>query len=333
MESVLITGANGFIGSNLCAHFTRRSFRVYAMVRPTSDLHFLDGLDVELVHGDLADPASIRIPPGVSFIVHAASTVSDFAGEKEARRNTVETTKNLVGAVRARGISLKRFIYISSTLVLGCGRLGISEAAPGRSMRFLAYTRAKQEAEAFLREQHGAWGLPLVILRPADVFGPHDRTASLKLLSAMESGVPPIVGRGDRQLGFCYVGNIALACELVCGMKGVNGKAYTVANGQEVTWKRLFGGFLERLGRRQRIYVPVIPLLTAALFLELLHAVFPRFQPPLSRYRVLRATTDSSYDIGDTVKDLGYTPDQDLERQMDEIVGWYLEEKGRKGRK
>ncbi len=329
MESVLITGANGFIGSSLSEHFLTRGYRVYGMVRPTSDLHFLDGLGVELVRGDLADPASIRLPEGVDFVVHAAASVSDFASEKEARRDTVETTKNLVAAVKALRRPLKRFVYISSTLVLGYGRLGITEASPGRSARFLAYTRVKQEAEEFLQEQRRAWGLPLVILRPSDVFGPRDRTTSVKLLPAMEAGVPAIVGHGNWQMGFLYVENLAQACRLCCEMKGRDGGAYTVTNGQEVTWRRLFTAFMTRLGRRQRIYVPVIPARAAAFVLELIHAVFPAFQPPLSRYRIARVTTPSSYDITETIQDLGYQPDQDFERQIDAIVAWYRQEKGR----
>ena len=327
MESVLITGANGFIGSNLCGHFLTHGYRVHAMVRPTSDIHFLDGMGVEMVRGDLSDPSSIHLPPDLDFIIHAASTVSDFAGEREARRNTVETTMNLARAVKAMGKPLKRFVYISSTLVLGYGRLGITEAAPGRSARFLAYTRVKQEAEAYLQEQRRAWGLPLVILRPADVFGPRDRTTSVKLLPAMEAGVPAIVGNGNWQMGFLYVENLAQACRLVCQGRGRDGVAYTVTNGQEVTWRRLFTAFMTRLGRRQRIYVPVTPMRAAAFLLELVHAVFPSFQPPLSRYRISRVTTPSSYDITETIRDLGYKPDQDFERQIDAIVAWYRREK------
>jgi nucleoside-diphosphate-sugar epimerase len=327
MESVLITGANGFIGSNLCRYFLGRSFEVFALVRRSSDLHFLEGLAVTLIRGDLASPQSIQLPPRLDYIVHAAAVVSDFASEETAKRNIFDTTANLVSATRDQGIALKRFVYISSTLVLGYGRLNISETNPGLSARFLPYTRAKQEAEAYLREQHLQWGFPVIILRPADVFGPNDRTVSMKLLPAIESGVPPIVGHGNWMLGFCYVENLALACALACRIRGHDGKAYAVTNGQEVTWRRLFGAILQRLGRRQRIYVPVVPLRFAAFVLQLLHTLFPAFEPPLSRYRIRRVTTHSSYDISDTVRDLEYRPDQDFEKQVDSIVDWYLREK------
>jgi nucleoside-diphosphate-sugar epimerase len=327
MESVVITGANGFIGSNLCKYFLDRSYEVHAMVRPTSDLHFLEGLPVNVIQVDLSKPDSIRLPPRIDYIIHAASMVSDLASSKSVLRNIRDATVNLVTHLRDRGIALKRFIFISSTLVLGYGAREISEARPGRSAFFLPYTRAKRAAEEFLLEQHRETGFPVIILRPGDVFGPNDRTTSLKLLRAIEGGVPPIVSGGDWIFGFCYVSNLAQACLLACQMRGADGKAYSVTNGQDVTWRMFFTILLARLGKCQRIPVPAAPLYVAALFMRLLHAAIPSYEPMLSYYRISRITSHASYDICDAVKELGYAPDQDFERQVNSIVDWYLREK------
>ena len=64
MSRVLITGANGFIGSNLCGWFRGRGWEVDALVRESSDLHFLDGLDVRLIKGDLRFPRRSTCRPG-----------------------------------------------------------------------------------------------------------------------------------------------------------------------------------------------------------------------------------------------------------------------------
>ena len=63
MERVLVTGANGFIGSNVCAYLLERSYEVYGLVRETSDLHFLEGLPVKLIRGDLTNASAIPFPP------------------------------------------------------------------------------------------------------------------------------------------------------------------------------------------------------------------------------------------------------------------------------
>jgi nucleoside-diphosphate-sugar epimerase len=147
------------------------------------------------------------------------------------------------------------------------------------------------------------------------------------VLDGIEKGVPPIVGHGNCVFSFCYVENLCQACLLACAMRGENGRAYTVANGADVTWREFFTVFLERLGRRQRLYTPVTLAYVVAFLMQGLHALVPSFEAKLTTYRIRRITTDTSYDISETVKDLGYVPDQDAARQAHAIVDWYLGEK------
>ena len=55
--------------------------------------------------------------------------------------------------------------------------------------------------------------------------------------------------------------------------------------------------------------------------------LFPRFVPEVNYYRIRRITTETTYDISQTIADLGYRPDDRTEQQIDEIVAWYLREK------
>ena len=328
MERVLITGANGFIGSNLCRFFTEHSYRVFALVRQTSDLHFLEGLDVELVRGDLARPDGLELPQGLDYVIHAASVVSDTMSMEAARRGIHDTTVNLVDRLAQRSLGLKRFVYISTTLVLGHRSRNISEENRGQpALGALPYARAKEITEEFLLERHRTGGLPVLILRPGDVFGPNDRTGSFRILDAIEKGWPAIAGRGNRVLSFCYVGNLAAACLLACQMRGGDGRAYTVTNGQDITWGELMGFFQERLGRKQRLFVPVAAAYALAVVMQLIHAIVPPFEALLTWYRVSKVGRDTSYDITETIEQLGYRPDTDVERQLEAIMAWYEAEK------
>lgn len=327
MTSLLITGANGFIGSNLCRHFLDRGVRVYALVRETSDLRFLKGLDVCLIRGDLRETAKIRIPDDISAVVHSASIVSDVAVEKACDLNIFQATINLVRKLQASRQSLRRFVYVSTALVLGYNRVGISEERPGQSADFLPYTRHKKRTEAFLLSEHAERGLPVVILRPGDVYGPNDRTTCAQILRGCERGVPLIVGHGRWQFGYCYVGNLCQAVELAINREGIEGRAYAVSNGKLPTWRDFFKAMQKRLGKRQRVYIPVWFAFAVARTMKGLQKVFPGYQPPLNYYRIKRITTATTYDISRTVVELGYRPDDNFEAQMTEILNWYLQER------
>ena len=146
-------------------------------------------------------------------------------------------------------------------------------------------------------------------------------------MTASSPGWPTLAGTGNRILSFCYVGNLAKACHLACQMRGKDGSAYTVANGQDVTWRQLMGFFQLRLGRQQRIFVPVAVAYALAAFMQVLHAIFPSYEALLTWYRVSKIGKDTSYDISRTIAELGYQTDQDLDRQLESIMEWYAREK------
>jgi nucleoside-diphosphate-sugar epimerase len=327
MPSILITGANGFIGSNLCRHFLDQGWVVHGLVRESSDLHFIKGLPVRLVRGDLREAATIVFPARVDCIIHAASVVSDIVGLEGSISGIYEPTVRFVEALRVQGVSFDRFVYISTSLVLGWHRLDIHEEHPGRPTDHIPYARAKRQTEEFLLERHRAEGLPLVILRPADVYGPNDRTSLSMMLEGIEGGISPIVGTGRHRFSYCYVANLCQACRLVAEGRGAAGAAYTVTNGEDVTWGEFFTALMRRLGKRRWIYWPVSLAYLVALVMQLLHHLLPSYVLRLSVYRINRITTDSTYDIAKTVRELGYAPEHDLERQADAIVAWYREEK------
>jgi nucleoside-diphosphate-sugar epimerase len=329
-DRILITGANGFIGSNLCRYFLGEGFEVYGLVRRTSDLHFLEGKPVKLLFGDLLEPKAINLPEPIDYVVHAASLTSDLAPDSECEPGIYQVSVNLVRKLEKLRTRPKRIIHISTALTLGYSRENISEENPGRSVEFLPYTRAKIKTEAFLFEQARNGGLPVVILRPGDVFGPNDRTSGGKIMRGCERKFPLIVGRGNWRLSFCYIDNLCQAAHLALLKPGIEGRAYAVTNREAVTWRKLFSGMQKGLNRKQRVYVPVAAGYLLAAFQELTRRIVPGFSPEVTFYRIKRVTRDTSYDISRTIAELGYQPDDDIDGQIQAIVSWYLEEK-RKG--
>ena len=327
MQNVLITGANGFIGSNLCRYFLEKKYSVYGLVRKTSDLHFLEGQNVNLIYGDLNEVDKIVWPENLDIVIHCASVVSDVADDACCESNIYNSTVDLARQIKDSCANLKKFIFMSSALVLGYQSLNISEANPGQSVCYLPYVRSKQKTEKKLLHMHIENNFPVVIMRPADVFGPNDRITSANLLKGIDDGVPVIVGSGKWVFPYCYVDNLCQATYLACTSKNNEGRAYTITNGIELTWKEFLSFLQKKLKRKQRIYIPVFFPHVVVFVMKIIQKIVPSYEPPLTDYRIKRITSHTNYDISKTVAELNYAPENDIEKQFSRIVDWYLAEK------
>jgi len=327
MPSVLITGANGFIGSHLCDAFHERGYEVYALVRTTSNLKFLRHSQARLVYGDLKEIDSISLPELVDVIVHAAARVSDNASMEECRSDILEITMKLCEWALQHCRRLKRFVYISSALTLGYCSDHISEQNPGHSADYVPYNYMKKRTENVLRDTYAKRGLPLVIMRPGDVYGPRDRTSCELMLKAAERNQLIIVGRGDKTFGFCYPANLCQAVLAAVQTERAVGQAYTVTNSVLPTWRQFFSALREAVGKPQRIYIPVPLAIGVGLFMGVLKRLIPGFSPSLNYYRLRRITCQTTYDISKTIAELGYRPDDDFSAQVRATIEWYQNER------
>ena len=323
MPVVLITGANGFIGSHLCDAFLAAGYTVYGLVRATSDLRFLRGAEVRLLYGDLTALEAIRFPETVEVIVHAAALVSDNATRGQCRRHIYELTVGLAELAARLYPRLRKFVYLSSALTLGYCADNISERNPGRSAAYLPYAAAKKQAEAYLLEKHRSTGFPVVVLRPGDVYGPRDRTSCEHMLQAAEKGVPLVVGSGRKRFGLCS------PAEPVQGGPGDAGKTANQRaglHGREPGRPHLGGvlpGAAGRGGRPPAGLRAGIPVPGRGPGLRAAKLLFPGFRPALNFYRVRRITTQTTYDMSATQRELGYESDDDYRALFDRIVAWY----------
>ena len=172
----LVTGGTGFIGGHVVHTLVREGLDVRVLVRPTSDTSTLKELDVEVVYGDLTDPASLRkAVQGIDLLFHAAADYRFWVPDPQRMHATnVEGTVQVLRAASEAGVS--RIIYTSSVVtVRGSGE------TPGTEADFMVleecrstYQRTKVLAEKAVWELI-AKGMPITIVNPSTPIGSGDR--------------------------------------------------------------------------------------------------------------------------------------------------------------
>ena len=188
----LVTGAGGFIGRRLVPVLMAKGYAVRGVYLPGEDAAAAEREGVEVVRGDLTDPATLGgIAEGVTVVFHLAARVTDSGPLAAFRAITVDGTRHLLEACRGAGI--RRFVYFSSFTALGFSRdtVGLDEQAACVKTG-IPYSDTKAEAEALVADLGRRYGIPFTIIRPANVIGAGSLWAR-DVLDAFYRGPMPII--------------------------------------------------------------------------------------------------------------------------------------------
>lgn len=323
---VLVTGANGFIGSNLCAALLKQSdIEVRGLVRPTSDLSFIRSYTgMSTVVGDVTDPQSLDpAMKDISLVYHVAGYSSDW-GEWEAFRNSnVEGVRNVLAAARRHGV--RRVVHVSSVSVYGFpGGIDIDEATPFTPRPDDRYITTKAEGER-LALQYNGQGLEVAVVRPAGVYGPNDRTTTMQLAPALIAGRFGHVDGGVHVMAPAYIDNVVQLLRLVGEADCAPGEAFNAVDDGFTTWREFIDWMCEDLGcAKPRLSLPGAVVWPAAAAIEGLARAFHTSESPLiNKYRVRAVMRDSHYSTAKAKRLLGYRPGVDTREGVRRSADWY----------
>jgi len=308
---VLVTGAHGFLGSHISEHLLAAGHQVRALISPWGAIGNLSavlddpGLEVERADLD-RDGALEGTCDDVCAVVHAAARVADW-GPWDAfyRTNVVGTQQLLREASRTR---VQRFVLISSVAVHRYSgfRNADPREVPRDNLRE-SYAHSKIMAEDLVREADGVEG---VIVRPGLwPFGPRDPNFR-RIARALEQGVLPMVVIGDSVINTAYAENLALGIRLALETPEAAHRSYVIADDGMPSWRELLTELARLLGEHPpRLRLPGTPTKALARGVEATWgALFPRNEPPMTRYRAGLMTHDVHFSIQHAVKELGYRP-------------------------
>ncbi len=176
-----VTGATGFLGSHVARVLAEQGAELRLLVRPTSDLRNLDGLNADRVIGDLRDAASIeKALSGCDVVFHVAADYRLWVRDPaEMYRSNVEGTRSLLEAARKQGV--RRVVYTSSVATMGFtahtssnnGRVADERSPVSLANMIGHYKRSKFMAEQVAVEAAKS-GVDVVIVNPTTPIGERD---------------------------------------------------------------------------------------------------------------------------------------------------------------
>jgi nucleoside-diphosphate-sugar epimerase len=319
---VLVTGANGFVGSHVVDELLRRGVPVRAVVRPSSRVEGLPHDRVDLRRVDYSEPGSVEaLVDGTRGVIHVAGATR-AASEAAYEQANVQTTRTLVEAcVRSPQIS-DGFVLVSSLAAAGPSTRDRArdEAQPERPIS--AYGRSKLRAETAVRELAGdrlAWS----ILRPPAVFGPRDRDF-LRLARMVDRGWAPRLGSLPQRLSVIHVHDLTRALADVLGDPRAVGRTWFVADPAPTDWDEIVDVLAAALQRHPHRIPVATGLLPVVAGVSSVIGRLARRPGPLPADRVadLRAEAWTCSPVR-IAHELGFRPTVTLREGLHATVRWY----------
>jgi dihydroflavonol-4-reductase len=279
----LVTGANGFVGANLVRCLLQHGYRVNALVRDTSDLRSLDGLDAHIVFGDIFDVHSlIRAAKGCAIIFHTAAFYSYARHSKDELMNTArEGTLQVLEAARERNIP--RIVLTSSSVIFGSTSepVRIDESQRVSEPEPPPYTVSKIEQDKIAFQLAHQFGIEIVSACPTVCMGPHDYNLSESNAIIVNYLQDPFKATWPGGCNIVCVEDVALG-HLLIAKKGKNGRRYLMGS-ENLEWSAIHATISEICG----LPGPLVTAGHAACFLSGAYheglSFFTGKHPPVTR--------------------------------------------------
>lgn len=303
---LFVTGGAGFIGSNyvrLVLATTDDEVTVFDALTYAGNLDNLDGLEADprfrFVKGDICDREAVReAMAGHDVVVH-------FAAESHVDRSIVDpdtfVRTNCDGTNvlcdTARHLEVSRFVHISTDEVYGSIDVGSFRETDRLGPRS-PYSASKAGSDLIALSYHETYGLPVVITRSSNNFGPYqfpEKVIPLFVTNLLEGRKVPLYGDGMNVRDWCYVEDNCTGVDLV-RREGAIGEIYNIGAGNELPNRELTMKILALSGHDESMIEPVTD----------------------------RLGHDRRYSIDTSkVRALGWAPRRDLDEALAETVAWY----------
>lgn len=322
---VLVTGANGFIGSNLCKLLVSKKIFVRAMALPGTPVNTIEGIVNEIVFADITKAETLRKPlEGITHVFHLAALASDWGSPALHRKVNTEGTGNMLEASSQNGV--KRFLYVSSLAIHPMnGHNGSDETTPACS-NINAYAISKRESEKIVNAFHKSKKTETVIIRPGFFpFGPADTTSFLHLAGAISTGKYAHINSGKSKISTSFIDNLTEGMVLAAFNPKGAGETFILCDNEPVSWKQIAEDIAKGLNSKAHLLnIPYKLAFFAAVILEAIWKLFGiKTAPPITKYRVAVPRKNLVFTNKKAKALLGYNPKISWNKGLRITINWY----------
>jgi farnesol dehydrogenase len=322
---LLLTGATGYLGSQIARELIMRQTAFRVLVRDASRLPFdPNQVGCEVVTGNLRDPVALRkAVSDVESVIHTAALVKMWVRDaRDFWRTNVEGLQDLLQMASNSGV--QRIIYTSSFIALGPSHdVNAAEELRNRGLYSNEYEETKAHALDWLRNQQGRY--PVITMFPGVIYGPGPKTEGNLVGGMIEQYVagkfPGVLGSGEQRWSFAFNADV-VAAHLAALDKGRLGQEYVLGGDN-----RSLNNFFRVLEDLTGVHHPVrhLPFLAGKLVgtMEVARARIFGHSPQLTPGVVEIFKHDWVYSSAKAIRDLGYrvTPlEEGLRRTLDSLT-------------
>lgn len=320
---ILVTGANGFIGSTIVERLISEGHSVRCLVH--RNLTWLKGLAVELVYGSVTRKETLKeAVKEVDFIFHMAGVLRVVKEETFYAVNQIGT-KNLIEAVYENNPGIKRFVYVSSQAAMGPSQTCAPQSISAGCNPVSHYGKSKLKGEEEVLKFKDK--LPVMILRPSAVYGPRDKDLFPFFKLASMGIFPILTGNPECYVQLLLVDDFAEICSMIARGKDLKNNIYFLAGEKAYQWKEVGEIIGSVTGKKASILVlPMWLIKTIAFLSEEIMALLGK-TAALNRDKIREFC--QRYWMGDvksTEDDFGYKFTK-LENGARITYNWYLKNK------
>lgn len=320
---IAITGASGFIGYNLSRYLTNKGYSVVAFVRNPDNMAHLAN-DIEIVKGDVTNPESLlKAFEKVDVVIHLAALFNHpEASWDDYNAVNVTGTINVLNAAKNAGV--KKVIHCSTVGVAsGTGNMPYNESTEYSAPEWDKYETTKCKGEQAALEFHRKQDYPVVVIRPAQPFGPGDKSKT-KFYKMVRKGI--IVNPGNTYKHLIYIDDLCRAFELAITEEKAIGEVVIIA-GKEAT---LLKDLIKIAAKELNVPAPkiIIPATLMTLLCTITEKVcnLIKIKPVLFRRSMDFFTKSVEFDVTKAKTTLGFESTTEVSDGVVETIKYYKQE-------